>query len=392
MWHHDLSCRGVATACTPSPSPPGWAVISTARGAAAVVASVDVVPPSCEMATTRPWSGGASWTSNASRAATSAPGEAAAVIAAQARAACSLVPQPVKSTGSPSRSASPSTSPSAAVPGAAATSRGSVASAAIISSMIHGGPGRSSGSYGSSTGACIRGSYRMRGLRSVCPVIDAAVDPRVFERHPDYVAVVVAAAGLVNGPSDQDSDGWLAAAERHVRARGLERAADDPRSPRGAPRSRPSGRSRSSYPCSAEALAQRVLKGGELPRINRLVDLYNAISVRHLIPVGGEDLDRLEGRSGSTLAAGDEHFDAPGGDEPPKPGEVVWRDDAGVTCRRWNWRQGTRTRLTEATTRAFFVFDRLGALAREELEAAVAELEAALGARELHRVTLAAPG
>ena len=225
----------------------------------------------------------------------------------------------------------------------------------------------------------------------MCAVIEAAVDPRVFERHPDYVAVVVAADGLTNGPSDPESDGWLADAERHLRARGLARAADAPEIAAWRAAFSAFGAKPKQYPCSAEALAQRVLKGGELPRVNRLVDLYNAISVRRLIPVGGEDLDRLSGPLRLTLAAGDERFDAPGGNEPPKPGEVVWRDDLGVTCRRWNWRQGTRTRLTGSTTRAFFVFDRLGGLAREELEAAVAELEAALGTRELHRVTLAAP-
>ena len=30
--------------------------------------------------------------------------------------------------------------------------------------------------------------------------------------------------------------------------------------------------------------------------------------------------------------------------EHPDPGEVVWCDDAGVTC-RWNWRQAQRTAL-----------------------------------------------
>ena len=33
--------------------------------------------------------------------------------------------------------------------------------------------------------------------------------------------------------------------------------------------------------------------------------------------------------------------------EHPDPGEVVWCDDAGVTCRRWNWRQARRTQLTD---------------------------------------------
>ena len=55
-------------------------------------------------------------------------------------------------------------------------------------------------------------------------------------------------------------------------------------------------------------------------------------------------------------------------------GEVVWRDDRGVTCRRWNWRQGSRTQLTAGTTRAFFVFDRLAGLPVDGLRRAADEL------------------
>ena len=40
-------------------------------------------------------------------------------------------------------------------------------------------------------------------------------------------------------------------------------------------------------------------------------------------------------------------------------GEVVWRDDEGVTCRRWNWRQTPRTRISVATTDIWFVLERL---------------------------------
>ena len=103
---------------------------------------------------------------------------------------------------------------------------------------------------------------------------------------------------------------------------------------------------------SAEALAKRALSDGGLPRINLLVDLYNAISVAHLIPVGGEDADRIRGGMHLVRAAGDEDFVTVAGGaevvEHPDAGEVVWRDEAGVTCRRWNWRQGPRTRLTES--------------------------------------------
>ena len=171
----------------------------------------------------------------------------------------------------------------------------------------------------------------------------------------------------------------LDAAEQHLRARGLTRPADDPHVAAWRAAFSAFGAKPSKYPCSAEALAARVLRGGTLPRVNVLVDLYNAVSVRMLTPVGGEDLDHLQGALRLTIAAGDEAFDGPDG--APRPGEIVWRDDAGVTCRRWNWRQGVRTRLTDATTRAFFVFDRLPGLDETELEDAAARLESLLKAR-----------
>jgi DNA/RNA-binding domain of Phe-tRNA-synthetase-like protein len=126
------------------------------------------------------------------------------------------------------------------------------------------------------------------------------------------------------------------------------------------------------YRCSAEALIRRV---DEFPRINRLVDLYNACSVRWAVPVGGEDIDHVAGTVRLVFASGSEPFD---GGDPPKPGEVVWADDAGVTCRRWNWRQGVRTRLTEDTRRAYFLFDALPELDDASLASAMEDLAAGL--------------
>jgi DNA/RNA-binding domain of Phe-tRNA-synthetase-like protein len=53
---------------------------------------------------------------------------------------------------------------------------------------------------------------------------------------------------------------------------------------------------------------------------------------------------------------------------------VVWRDDLGVTCRRWNWRQSTRTELHDGSRRGFFVLERLAPLPLDALHAAGAEL------------------
>lgn len=215
----------------------------------------------------------------------------------------------------------------------------------------------------------------------VSPDFAARVDPAVREAHPDYIALILVASGLTNGPSDSDSEAQLAKAEAQLRESGLERAADHPHIASWRAAFSSFGAKPSRYPCSAESLMARVLKGDELPRINALVDLYNSVSVRNVVPLGGEDADRLEGPLRLTFATGDESFD-PRGDgtelESPSPGEVIWRDDAGVTCRRWNWRQGRRTQITGGTTQAFFVFDRLDGLSPAALRAAADDLAALL--------------
>jgi DNA/RNA-binding domain of Phe-tRNA-synthetase-like protein len=200
------------------------------------------------------------------------------------------------------------------------------------------------------------------------------VSPEVTAAWPDYRVAVVLAEGVRGGPSDESSERLLAAAEEAARASDLERAADDLRIAAWRRVFSEFGSKPSRYPSSAEALLARVLKGGELPRINALVDTYNAVSLNHVIPVGGEDLDRLRGDLRLVRA---------------EDGEVVWRDDEGVTCRRWNWRQEPRTQLTEATRNAFFVFDQLPP--QQSLDAAVGELIDQLEARGARTRVISAP-
>lgn len=127
-------------------------------------------------------------------------------------------------------------------------------------------------------------------------------------------------------------------------------------------------------PCSAEALRRRVERDGDLPRINALVDLYNALSVRFALPVGGEDLAAYRGTPRLVRAVGDERFETMRDGQPSvevvDPGEVVWRDDRGVTCRRWNWRQSVRTRLDIGTEDMWFVLERLEPMPIRDLERA----------------------
>lgn len=127
-------------------------------------------------------------------------------------------------------------------------------------------------------------------------------------------------------------------------------------------------------PCSAEALRKRVLRDGTLPAIDPVVDLYNAISVQYAIPVGGENFAAYRGQPRLVIADGSEPFDtSKEGEtvlESPEPGEVIWRDDTGVTCRRWNWRQGVRTRLDASASQMWFILESLPEMPLEALHEA----------------------
>ncbi|SHJ30468.1 B3/B4 domain-containing protein (DNA/RNA-binding domain of Phe-tRNA-synthetase) [Geosporobacter subterraneus DSM 17957] len=110
---------------------------------------------------------------------------------------------------------------------------------------------------------------------------------------------------------------------------------------------------------SIEALIRRVYNGKSIGSINPLVDIYNIISLQYLLPCGGEDLESVQGDMRLTAASGDELFVPLGQTEndPPNPGEIIYRDDAGGICRCWNWREADRTKLTENTREAILVIE-----------------------------------
>lgn len=129
--------------------------------------------------------------------------------------------------------------------------------------------------------------------------------------------------------------------------------------------------------CSIEALLKRVSKGGEIGCINPLVDIYNGISLKYGVPVGGEDIDKFQGDNRLTVADGSEEFITYGSDksEPPYPGEVVYKDDGGAICRCFNWRESVRTMLTEDTVNAFMCIETVSGERDDVLDAALDELK-----------------
>lgn len=205
----------------------------------------------------------------------------------------------------------------------------------------------------------------------------ARVDAAVWALRLDYRALLLAVDGIVPGPSDRTSDAALATAAAAAGEALSERSAEQvPHVASWREAYRAFGARPQRTRNSLEALLRRAASG--FPRVNRLTDVYNAISVIHQIPLGGEDLTSYVGAPRLLRATGTEPFDTVADGDPvtesPEPGEVVWCDDIGVTCRRWNWRQACHTQLTEHTTTALFILDALDPVTDDALQAAADDL------------------
>jgi DNA/RNA-binding domain of Phe-tRNA-synthetase-like protein len=206
------------------------------------------------------------------------------------------------------------------------------------------------------------------------------VSPDIFAAFPDVVVGVVAFQGVRNAGESAELLELLRREEGDAVARLT--GASIPEHPRVAPwreAYRRFGAKPKDHPSSIENLIRRVIKGHRLPHVNRLVDLYNAVSLRHLVPVGGEDLDTVEGDVALRFAADSEPAVRLLGEpaesaRPPKPGEVIYADSAGALCRRWNWKEADRTKLTEATTRGFLVVEGLPPVDRALVTSALTDL------------------
>jgi len=128
---------------------------------------------------------------------------------------------------------------------------------------------------------------------------------------------------------------------------------------------------------SVENLYRMVLQGVQLRHINNFVDIYNFISLKHMLPAGGEDLDKTKGDILLTFAGANEVPVLLLGEKEPRPpheGEVIYKDEISAICRRWNWREADRTKLTEETKNCILVIEGLPPITKEEVENAAKEL------------------
>ena len=180
----------------------------------------------------------------------------------------------------------------------------------------------------------------------------------IADAFPDYRVAVVVAEGLTITPERPPALDALIA-EREEAARAAWAGTELSQIP-GVAAWRAAykgfGIKQTRYRSSVERLVKNVLAGRPLARVNAFVDLYNAVSLAHVLPLGADDLAKVtppiafrHAREGDSFVDMAEEGEQP---EAPKPGEVVYADAAHVLCRRWNWRQDARTLITAATTRA----------------------------------------
>ncbi|GGV93391.1 hypothetical protein GCM10015535_56300 [Streptomyces gelaticus] len=191
------------------------------------------------------------------------------------------------------------------------------------------------------------------------------LSPAVAEAFPDTLIVLVTATGLRGHGPWPGTTAALADLEQRLADGGWQPADEtDPRIEAWHTAYRSFGTNPRRIRPSVDALGRRLAKKGALPRINPAVDSYNVVSVRHGLPAGAFDLDRVTGEVVIRRADGTESFTPlgePDTTEHPKPGEIVYADTTDVLTRHWNHRDAHRTRVTEDSTRVAFILETLHA-------------------------------
>jgi DNA/RNA-binding domain of Phe-tRNA-synthetase-like protein len=110
---------------------------------------------------------------------------------------------------------------------------------------------------------------------------------------------------------------------------------------------------------SVERLLTFVLKRGDLPAINSLVDAYNLASVRSCCSLGAHDLDRIAPPVTLRLLTGRETF-TPLGSETALaviPGEYAYVDAADRVLCRLDLLQADFSKVTEHTVNAILIIE-----------------------------------
>lgn len=201
--------------------------------------------------------------------------------------------------------------------------------------------------------------------------------PELLQRFPNVTAGVAFATGIDNESEARAAERLLRAQEEAVKARFASAPiSNHPHISSWRSAFSSFGVKPTKHRSAVEALLRHVLKAGTVPHINKLVDLCNYVSMKHVLPVAAYDLAAISGPVEVRFAQGDEPFlplyekDI----EYPNPGEVVYTDDEGALSRRWTWRQCDRAKSTPQTRDALLTTEGVNDVEQDAVEAAIEEL------------------
>ena len=191
------------------------------------------------------------------------------------------------------------------------------------------------------------------------------INKKIFEQYPTFRRGIVVARNIDNQKPSREledilNDAVSTAARQPVDLK------TDPRTLAWNDAHRQFGSNPNKFLPAHCALLKRVQKPGvQLPLINKVVAIMNINSIRDVIPVGGDDVLRAAGSLELRYADGSESFTPlgnPDAKEQPVPGEVIYvvSESKEVMCRRWNWRNGHKTRIAEDTQVIVMNIDGLG--------------------------------
>jgi DNA/RNA-binding domain of Phe-tRNA-synthetase-like protein len=196
-------------------------------------------------------------------------------------------------------------------------------------------------------------------------MVEVRIEESLFRDFPSFRRGLVVASGLENQGRSPELEDKLKEALAHAAQNPIDLKID-PRVLAWSAAHRLFGSNPNKFPPAHASLLKRVQKGNvQLPFINKVVSVMNCNSIVDCIPVGGDDLERAGKRLFLRRAEGGEVFvplGSPEVREKPDPGEVIYvaEDPGEVMCRRWNWRNGHGTRITEETRILLMNIDGMG--------------------------------
>ena len=205
------------------------------------------------------------------------------------------------------------------------------------------------------------------------------IDHKIFEKFPGLTIGVVICKNLNNSGTQEEVQKEIRTQEDNIRGKyNTETLSQTPKIDVWRKTYSSFGAKPKENKSSVENLYRLVLQGVNLRHINKLVDIYNFISLKHMVPVGGEDISKIQGDVVLTFAEPNEPAVLLLGDKEPRPphaGEVIYKDNISAICRRWNWREADRTKFTEETKKCFLVIEGLLPVTKQEIEDATKELQ-----------------